>query len=265
VDFGSALERGTVLAGSRMKAAPIRGWDRAVERIPQELMAKVVTAFGAEWVQHAVIDELLQRRLDGGHGQVHDPGENLRHEAPPDHGAGTRNRLGLGRPAPDSLEDGILDRVGYLRIADRPRAGAGSVSDHTEQLLDVEGNAIGALVHGLHDLAWRREAGVEDERRRHAGLVECERFEAHFLGQTLGEQPCAPVAQDGARPKLVVAIRAEEEHGSATDVARQLADDLEAEVVSPLEVLERKDGGAVDRLHDPLDDVADEEPPFALL
>jgi len=47
-----------------VESATLPGWNRAVERIAQQLVPKVVQAAHAGRVEDEVVDELLERRLE---------------------------------------------------------------------------------------------------------------------------------------------------------------------------------------------------------
>ena len=64
VDLRGALEPRPELTGAGMELAPIRRRDRAVQRITQELMPEVVQAAQAWRIEHELVDELLERRLE---------------------------------------------------------------------------------------------------------------------------------------------------------------------------------------------------------
>ena len=68
-----------------------------------------------------------------------------------------------------------------------------------QKLLDVEGDAVRPLVDGVRDLTWRRQAGIEDQRRHERGLGCGQRAEPQLLGHPLGDQAGAPGAQAAAR------------------------------------------------------------------
>jgi hypothetical protein len=123
----------------------------------------------------------------------------------------------------------------------------------------VQRDAVGALVNGVDHLAGRRQARVQDQCRDERGLVVREGLEAELLGEPLGEQPCSPFAVERAERQLVGAVHAQHQQRSVLPDAGELADDLDAQFVGPLQVLERKEGRPVDRRHDQLRDVTNEQ------
>ena len=80
--------------------------------------------------------------------------------------------------------------------------------------------------------------------------VSVERPEADLLGDPLGDEARPPVAQARARAALVGAVAAMIRSGSVARPARELADDLEAQIVRPLEVLEARGWSARERGED---------------
>ena len=90
-----------------------------------------------------------------------------------------------------------------------------------------------------------RQPGVEDQRghQRRVGLGQ--RHQPDLLGDPLGQQTRAPIAKARPGRRLVGAIAAAQEELAVTRPTRQLADQLEAQVVRPLEVVEAR--GASDR------------------
>ena len=87
VDLRGALQPRPELARPRVVAAALRGGDRPIQRVAQELVAEVVQPADAGRVQDELVDQLLERRLDRVRRQVHDPGQDVRHEAAADDGA----------------------------------------------------------------------------------------------------------------------------------------------------------------------------------
>ena len=124
----------------------------------------------------------------------------------------------------------------------------------------MERDAVAALVDGLDDLARSRQARVEDERRDERGLLLGERPEPDLLRLSLAEQAGPPLARRSAGTDLVDPVRPDDEQRLLRASFAQLADDLEAELVRPLEVLEHQQRGSVDGGGDQVDDVEDQHP-----
>ena len=71
-------------------------------------------------------------------------------------------------------------------------------AERAEQLLDMERDAVGPLVHRGRDVARRRQPGAEQEGRDEGRLAGIERHDPELLGDPLGDQARAPLPQ--ARP-----------------------------------------------------------------
>ena len=95
VDLLGAFQRRSELPGARVVATPVALRDRPIQGVPQELMAEVVVPGidRAELEQEAVVDELGQRVLELGDRPVHHTGQDRRHEASTDDGAGLGHGL----------------------------------------------------------------------------------------------------------------------------------------------------------------------------
>ena len=134
------------------------------------------------------------------------------------------------------------------------------VVERREQLLDVERDAVRALVHGLDDVARGGQVAAEDQRRGHAGLVERQGAELDLLGVALAEQPRPPLAMDRVDRELVGAVVAQDEQRPVRRVPGELADHLEADLVRPVQVHEDEQGRPIDRLEDPVGGRAHDQP-----
>ena len=158
-------------------------------------------------------------------------------------------------------QDRVLDGARHVRVADGLAVGARVVAERAQQLLDVQGNAVGALVDRAHHLARGGEPGRQDQRRHQRRLVVRQRREPRLLGPALAEQARPPLAVVGVERHLVRAVGPDHEGRTIGDEPGDLADHLEAHLVGPLEVLEGEDGRPVDGVRDPLGEVADEDAP----
>ena len=236
--------------------------DGGVQRVPEELVAEVIEAAieEVEREQERLLDQLGERRLQVGDRTIQAAGKDLGHEAATDDGPRPSDRARVVREAPDAREHRILDRVGNLGGADRATVRPGVLVQRGEQLLDVEGNAVRALVHGGDDLARCRQAGPQDEGDDERRLVLREGLEARFLGQSLADQPRPPLAVHRSERQLVQAVGPEQEQRPLAPEARQLADDFEAELVGPLEIFEGEQRRLIDGLDDAVCDLVHEHP-----
>ena len=171
-------------------------------------------------------------------------------------------RASSDRP-PEPGEDRVADRVRHPGVADPATVGPRVVVERAEQLLDVEGDAVRPLVDGLDDVARRRQLAAEDQRRRDRRLLERQRLEASLPGMALAEHAGTPLAMERIGRELVGAVSRDQEQRSLVRVAGELADDLEAHLVGPMEVVEDEHRRPVDRLEDPIGGGPDEQPPRA--
>ena len=253
VDLRRALQPGSELACSRVVAAALRGGDRPVQRIAQQLVAEVVQPADAGRVQDELVDQLLERSLDRVRRQVHDPGEHVRHEAPADDRPGARGRLRFRRQLGDAGDDGILDGLGHVGLADRGAVGPRIGAERAEQLLDVQRDAVRPLVDRECDVARRGQAGVEQQRRDQGRLGEVEPVEVDLLGDPLGDLARAPGAEVRAPRHFLAPVVARDQQRRVARPAGELGDDLEADVIRPVQVLERQHRRRRDRRQDEVD------------
>ncbi len=260
MDLRRSLELLSELTGASVQPAALALGQAAVEGVAQQLMAEVEQPAQPGWVEHVLVDELAQRSVEGVGGHVHDAGENLGHEAPPDHRAGAGHGLRFrGEPA-DALENRVLQSVRHGRVADRAAVRPFVLGDRPEQLFDVERNAVSPRVDRVDDVARRRQTGAEDERRHERRLLEGQGRESRLLGDALCQEPRPPLPQEGARRELVGAIGADDQQRSIAGRPSELGEDLEAQVVRPLQVVEREHRRAVKRADDQIDGLEDEGP-----
>ena len=96
VDLRRSFELGAELAGPRVEPAALPGWDRAVQRVAQQLVPEVIQAAQPRRVEDEVVDELLERLLERLRRHIHDAGEDLGDETAPDDGSGACGGLCLG-------------------------------------------------------------------------------------------------------------------------------------------------------------------------
>ena len=82
-------------------------------------MPEVVQAAEAWRIEHELVDQLLERHFERAGRHVHDPGQDIGHEAAADDRAGACRGLRLGRQARKPDQDGVLDRVRDAGFADR--------------------------------------------------------------------------------------------------------------------------------------------------
>jgi len=260
VDLGRADEPPAEFGGPGMEAASVARRRAPVDRVAEELVAEVEVALVHEVVREedAGRHELVEGALKVLGATVHDAGEHVGGEAPPDHRTRSSDAVGILAQAGGASHHGVLDRLRDGRVADGPAVDVGA--ERPEQLFDVERNAIGPLVYRVDDGARSRQAGAEDQRGHESGVVVPEALQADFLGNPLGEQSRAPFAMDRAGGQLVRSVRGEQQQRQPSRGPGKLADDLEAQLVRPLQVLERQDGRPIDRRDDPVGHLVHEDP-----
>ena len=166
-----------------------------------------------------MVDEFLERRLERLDRQVHDPGEHVGCEAAPDDRPGAGRRLGLLRPMRHPGKDGVVDRLGHSRVADRGAIRPCLGAEGPEQLLDVERDPVGPLEDRGRDLARGRQARVEDERRREGRLLAGQRPKPDLLGDALGDQADTPVTQARSRRDVFDPVVGDDEQRVRSDRA----------------------------------------------
>ena len=115
-----------------------------------------------------------------------------------------------------------------------------SARQRSQQLFDMQWHAVGPLEERPHDRLWRGPAGSEDQVGHQPRLLEVQRLEPHFFAESLGQQPRSPFPQQGPGLKRVVAVRRDEQQPVVAGHAGQLGQDLQAQVVGPLEVIKRE-------------------------
>ena len=119
-------------------------------------------------------------------------------------------------------------------------------------------------IHGVDHVARGRQAGIQDQRGHQGRLLDREGLEAHLFGDALRHEPRMPLTQQAAASKLVGSVRADQEQWPLAGASGELADDLEAEIVGPLEVLEQQRDRLVGRREEPVDDLEHESPAAVL-
>ena len=152
VDLRRPLQRRAEFAGSGMEAPALGVRDTPVQHVAQELVAVVVVAVRHRGEDH-VVHELLERCLERLDGQVHDPREHVGREAASDDRARPGRRLGLPGAVGHPREDGVVDRLRHLGVADRRAIGPRLGTQGAEQFLDVERDPVGTFEDGGRHVA----------------------------------------------------------------------------------------------------------------
>ena len=163
MDLRRAFEPGAELGGPSVEPPSLRGRDRPVERVAQQLVPEVVQVSGPGRIEDEVVHELLERRVERLGRHVHDPGEDLGDEAATDDGPRAGGGLSAGREVRDPRDDGILDRLGDGGLPDGRLGHRRLDAQRSQELLDVERDPVRPLEHRGRDLPWCREPRAEDQ------------------------------------------------------------------------------------------------------
>ena len=255
VDLRRPLELGTELRDSGMEASLRPGWDAPIQRVAEQFVAEVPQLARSGREEERLVNELEQRPIEVLGRDVHDPGKHVGDEAAPDDRRRPGSCLGLRRQALEAGEHRVFDRGGDGGVADRPAVDPGAIAKRPEQFLDVERDPVGPLVHRLDHVTRRRQPGIQDQRRHQGRLLDRQLLQAHLFGDALGHEARMPLAQEAPATELVGSVGADQEQRPLPAASGELADDLEAEIVGPLEVLEQQGDRLVGRREKPIDDV----------
>jgi hypothetical protein len=222
-----------------VQAAPFRGRDVVVEHVADEGVAEVEAGLFGARLDQVQLPELAQPLVDGLRVELADGTEQLELERPADHGPGVGHRAAVRAQPLGPGQHRVGQRVRDRHLRDAARAGpigGGVVGHGRQQLLDMQGDAVAAVVDGGGD---RGRGGVAEQGRgQGSGLVPAQPGQADLLGQPLGEQPGPPLAHGQARVQLVAAVGPGDQQPPAGQPGGQVGDDLEAELVGPVQVLE---------------------------
>ena len=165
------------------------------ERVADEGVAEVEAGLVRARLDQVPLLEAAQAVVDGVRGQPADGDQQVELEGPADHRArpGHRQR-GLVQP-PGPGQHGVGQGVGHGNGRHPAGVGPGCrLGQGGQQLLDVQGDAVAAVVDGGRHPGRRRMAEQGAGQGRRLGRVEP--GQADLLGQPLGQQPGPP----GARP-----------------------------------------------------------------
>jgi hypothetical protein len=124
----------------------------------------------------------------------------------------------------------------------------------------VQRDAVRALVDRVRDLPRGGKARGEDERRHERGVPRAEAIEPQLLTEPLRQEACSPLAMDRARGQLVKAVHPQSQERTVMTEASEVADDLERELIGPLQVIESEESRTIDRVRDLLGDLPDQDP-----
>jgi len=247
-----------------VQALPFRGRDVAVEHVAEKGMAEVEAGFLGARLDQVQLPELAQPLVDGLRAELADGTEQLQLERPADHGPGVGHRAGGRAKLLGPGQDRVGQRVRHRHLRDPARArplGGAVVGHGRQELLDVQGDAVAAVVDGGGDRG--RGGAAEQGRGQGGGLGAEEPGQADLLGQPLGEQPGPPLPHGQARVQLVAAVGPGDQHRPAGQPGGQVGDDLEAELVGPVQVLkDHQHGPVLADGPDGVGQVLDQQPPL---
>ena len=221
-------------------------------RVAQQLVAEVVVALVD--VVERVEDRRrrpssLDRRLELLERPIDHAGHDVRAEAATDDRAGASDGLGvIGDSAAEPGEHGVADRVaGRARRGSGRPSGWALVVEGREQLLDVERDPVRPLVdrprrHRAAPAARRRGSASSRSRSPRASAAAA----ATSSAMPLAQQSRPPLAVDrvDAGTRQRDSRREQEQRAGPCPWRGELADDLEAHLVGPVEVVEGRAASA---------------------
>ena len=254
VDLGADVALATEVGDQSMQPTAFGHRDRGVDGVPQQLVAEVDLARASGGLEEGVRDELVEPIGEGLVGQLDDPADDRRQEPPADDGAGRGDRLRGVRTVAQPLEDRGLDRLRDVGGPDVVGRRHRAVREHAHELLDVERDAIRALVDRL-DGVFRHRAPFQEDPRHDGRLVEGEPRQPGLFREALGQQPGTPLDESGVGRDLLDPERRDQEQGSVGEPPGQRTDHLEAQVVGPVQVLESEEGRLGGGIGERIDDV----------
>ena len=173
---------------------------------------------------------------------------------------GARDLRASSRQPLQPHQHGVADGVRHVGLADPPAVGPRVLVERSEQLLDVERDAVRPLVDRLDHVARRRQLAAEDQGRGDGGLVDRQWAQPDLFGVALAEDARPPLAVDAIGRELVGAVARHQDERPLFRVPGQLADHLQAHLVGPVQVVEDEHGRPIDRLQDPVCRRADDQP-----
>ena len=231
-----AIARG--VGGPGVQPSPIRLGDPGIDRVADQRVAKAVAAGNAGGQEDEVIGQLAERPRELGGVLAGHAGQEIEVEGAPD----DRPRLGDARrvrgPVLEPRKDRIFDGLGNLGGADGLRAHTGRRRQQAEQLLDVERDPICPRMDRIHDVAGGRQPGADEQGRHRRRIRRGEPGQPHLLRLPAAEEPRTPLPHRGAGEELVATVRPDDQEPSVRDATGERLEDLEGQVVGPLEVLQ---------------------------
>ena len=147
-----------------------------------------------------------------------------------------------------------------MGLSDSPAVRARIVIQRGQQLLDVQRDAVGPLLDRLDHIARSRQLAAKDQRRGDRRFLDRQRTKPDLLGVTLAEDARSPFSVDAIGRELVRPIARHQDERPIFRMTGQLADDLQAHLVGPMQVIEDEHRRAIDRVQDPISRRTDDQP-----
>ena len=253
---GAAIDE---LRDDPVQPPPLPCRDRAVDRVAHELVAEVDLAGSRQFLEEGMGDELSDRLGQVFLRSIQDPPDRSRRKSPAEDRAGSGDLTRPRRAVPEPLEDRRLDRVRDARRPDVVDGRGRPVSERAEKLLDVERDPVGSLMDRADRLVVDRSI-VEQDSRHHRGLFDAQPRQSRLLGEALREEPRSPAAYRGLRRELVGPERRNDEERQIDESPGDRREDVQAQIVGPLEVLEREERRLSRGLGEDVSEVKDQHP-----
>ena len=200
------------VGGGAVQAGAAQRVEVAVDRLAHERVRELErTALARE--QQPRVEQLVEQRLDLGGRAAGDGRQQLGVDHLPEHGGDRQQLVGLRAQPREPRADGVPDALRHRGVV---------VGQPAQDLLDEEGVAAGARVHGAGHAGGR--LGAEPGGRELADLAGREPAQADPLGAAVAPQVGQRGGERRAAPDLRVAVGAEDEQrrrpAAAQDEAR---------------------------------------------
>ena len=256
-----------------MQAPARRDREVVIERVPNESVTEVEPAILGRALDEELALELQQR---GGQlfSRSRDDGcKEIEVEGAPDdgrrpgNGASARGEA-LGAAQDRDLEslrddDARMDAFRRRCPAARDDVGAVGVDRHLgdgQELLHVERHTIGSIVDRADQVRRRRQVHPQDQRDHRRRSLAVQASDRRLLGHAPGKQARPPVPHRDTRIELVAAIGRDDLQRELRQSPRQHREDLEREIIGPVQVFERdQDRSGLRQRGEQVDDVEDED------
>ncbi len=251
-----------------VQPASLRLRDRRVDRIADQGVSEPVAARDVQRQQDEMVRQLTEWIRQPIERLAADRAQQVEVEGAPDDGPHPRHVGGRFRALAEAGLDGVLDGVWDIGVTDVAGRRLGASPKQREQLFHVERDTVGAEVDCVDEVAGRRKRRSLEQRGHRRRLLDRQPAQADFLGAACGEQAGAPLARGDARVELVAPVGGDDEDRQLGDPASERLEDLERQVVGPVQVLEPEQERLAGRelgwkLREQVGDVQDEQPTAA--